>query len=294
MIKGAFAPFVFLDYNVTANNSSLITSQLISGTEPVIMGILNVTPDSFSDGGEFDHIDVAVARALEMQAQGASIIDIGGESTRPGAQPVDAEQEIDRVVPVIKAIRRQSDIPISIDTSKPAVMKVAIQAGANLVNDVNALRAAGAVECCAELGVPVCLMHMQGEPRTMQQSPEYSDVVTDVRDFLLARARACIDADITADQILLDPGFGFGKTLEHNLQLLSRLNEFCELDFPILVGFSRKSMLGAILDRPVDQRVIGGVAAAVIAYGKGARWFRVHDVAETSDALKVCEALDPA
>ena len=255
------------------------------------MGILNVTPDSFSDGGEFDHIETAVARALEMQKQGASIIDVGGESTRPGAQPVDAAQEIARVVPVIEAIRRQSDIPISIDTSKSAVMKAAVQAGANLINDVNALHAVGAVECCAELGVPVCLMHMQGEPRTMQQNPEYSDVVSDVRDFLLARARVCIDAGITADQILIDPGFGFGKTLEHNLQLLSRLNELCELNFPVLVGLSRKSMLGAILDRPVDQRVIGGVAAAVIAYGKGARWFRVHDVAETSDALKICEAL---
>ncbi|MCK4705889.1 MAG: dihydropteroate synthase [Gammaproteobacteria bacterium] len=255
------------------------------------MGILNVTPDSFSDGGEFDHIDAAVARALEMQIQGASIIDVGGESTRPGAQPVDAALEIARVVPVIEAIRRQSDIPISIDTSKSAVMKAAVQAGANLVNDVNALRVTGAVECCAELGVPVCLMHMKGEPRTMQQNPEYSDVVSDVRDFLLERARACIAEGIASDQILLDPGFGFGKTLEHNLQLLSRLNEFSELDFPILAGFSRKSMLGAILDRPVDQRVIGGVAAAVIAYGKGARWFRVHDVAETSDALKICEAL---
>ncbi|MDH5386861.1 MAG: dihydropteroate synthase [Gammaproteobacteria bacterium] len=255
------------------------------------MGILNVTPDSFSDGGEFDHIDAAVARALEMQAQGASMIDIGGESTRPGAQPVEASQEIERVVSVIEAIRRQSDIPISIDTSKPVVMKAAVQAGANMVNDVNALRAAGSVECCAELGVPVCLMHMQGEPRTMQKSPEYSDVMMDVRDFLLTRASICMDAGIAADQILLDPGFGFGKTLEHNLQLLSRLNELCELDFPVLVGFSRKSMLGTILDRPVDQRVIGGIAAAVIAYGKGARWFRVHDVAETSDALKICGAL---
>ena len=272
--------------------SSLITEQLIAGTMPVIMGILNVTPDSFSDGGEFDHVDAAVARALEMQAQGASMIDIGGESTRPGAQPVDAAQEIERVVPVTAAIRQQSEIPISIDTSKPEVMKAAVQAGANLVNDVNALQAEGAVECCAELAVPVCLMHMQGEPRTMQQNPEYKDVVIDVRDFLLERAQACIDAGIAQNQILLDPGFGFGKTLAHNLQLLSRLNEFCELDFPVLVGVSRKSMFGAILDRPVDERVIGSVAAAVIAYGKDARWFRVHDVVETSDALKICAVLD--
>ena len=272
--------------------SSLITEQLIAGTMPVIMGILNVTPDSFSDGGEFDRVDAAVARALEMQSQGASMIDIGGESTRPGAQPVDAAQEIERVVPVVKAIRQQSEIPISIDTSKPEVMKAAVQAGANLVNDVNALQAEGAVECCAELAVPVCLMHMQGEPRTMQQNPEYKDVVIDVRDFLQERAQVCIDAGIAQNQILLDPGFGFGKTLAHNLQLLSRLNEFCELDFPVLVGVSRKSMFGAILDRPVDERVIGSVAAAVIAYGKDARWFRVHDVVETSDALKICAVLD--
>ena len=272
--------------------NSLTASQLIAGDAPVIMGILNVTPDSFSDGGEFDRIDVAVAHALAMQAQGASIIDVGGESTRPGAQPVDASQEIARVVPVIEAIRRQSAIPISIDTSKPEVMKAAVKAGANLVNDVNALRAAGAVECCVELGVPVCLMHMQGEPRTMQQHPEYSDVVNDVRDFLLERVRVCVEAVIFPEQIVLDPGFGFGKTLQHNLQLLSRLDELCGLKFPLLVGVSRKSMLGAILDRAVDQRVIGGVAAAVIAYGKGARWFRVHDVAETNDALKICTALD--
>jgi len=277
---------------VTITSNSLTVSQLIAADVPVIMGILNVTPDSFSDGGEFDRIDAAVARALEMQSQGASIIDVGGESTRPGAQPVDVNQEIARVVPVIETIRRQSDIQISIDTSKPEVMKAAVMAGANLVNDVNALCAEGAVTCCAELSVPVCLMHMQGEPRTMQKNPEYSDVVNEVREFLLERARFCIEAGIAADQILLDPGFGFGKTLKHNLQLLSRLDELCALDFRVLVGFSRKSMLGAILDRAVDQRVIGGVAAAVIAYSKGARWFRVHDVAETSDALKVCMALN--
>ncbi|MDH5611588.1 MAG: dihydropteroate synthase [Gammaproteobacteria bacterium] len=278
--------------SVTITSNSLTVSQLIAADVPVIMGILNVTPDSFSDGGEFDRIDAAVARALEMQSQGASIIDVGGESTRPGAQPVDVNQEIARVVPVIETIRRQSDIQISIDTSKPEVMKAAVMAGANLVNDVNALCAEGAVTCCAELSVPVCLMHMQGEPRTMQKNPEYSDVVNEVREFLLERARFCIEAGIAADQILLDPGFGFGKTLKHNLQLLSRLDELCALDFRVLVGFSRKSMLGAILDRAVDQRVIGGVAAAVIAYSKGARWFRVHDVAETSDALKVCMALN--
>jgi dihydropteroate synthase len=276
---------------ITTSNSPDV-NQLMAARTPVIMGILNVTPDSFSDGGEFDHVDAAVARALAMQAQGALIIDVGGESTRPGAQPVTASQEIERVVPVIEAIRRCSDIPVSIDTSKAEVMAAAVHAGANLVNDVNALRAEGAVECCAELGVPVCLMHMQGEPRTMQQKPDYRGVVNEVRDFLLARVSCCVNAGIAANQIVLDPGFGFGKTLTHNLQLLARLNELCELDFPLLVGISRKSMLGAILDRAVDERVIGGVAAAVIAYGKGARWFRVHDVAETSDALKICMALD--
>jgi dihydropteroate synthase len=276
---------------ITTSNSPDV-NQLMAARTPVIMGILNVTPDSFSDGGEFEHVDAAVARALAMQAQGALIIDVGGESTRPGAQPVTASQEIERVVPVIEAIRRCSDIPVSIDTSKAEVMAAAVHAGANLVNDVNALRAEGAVECCAELGVPVCLMHMQGEPRTMQQKPDYRDVVNEVRDFLLARVSCCVNAGIAANQIVLDPGFGFGKTLTHNLQLLARLNELCELDFPLLVGISRKSMLGAILDRAVDERVIGGVAAAVIAYGKGARWFRVHDVAETSDALKICMALD--
>lgn len=271
--------------------TTLTIGQLMAGDAPVIMGILNVTPDSFSDGGEYDRVDAAVARALAMQAEGAQVIDVGGESTRPGAQPVNAEQEIERVVPVIEAIRRQSKVQISIDTSKPEVMAAAVRVGANLVNDVNALRAEGAVECCAELGVPVCLMHMQGEPRTMQQSPEYSDVVAEVRDFLLARAQCCMQAGIAVEQILLDPGFGFGKSLEHNIELFSRLSELCALDFPVLIGVSRKSMLGAILDRPVEQRLIGSVAAAVIAYGKGARWFRVHDVAETRDALELCRML---
>jgi dihydropteroate synthase len=264
----------------------------MAGDEPVIMGILNVTPDSFSDGGEYDRVDAAVARALAMQAEGAQVIDVGGESTRPGAQPVNAEQEIERVVPVIEAVRRQCEVQISIDTSKPEVMAAAVRAGANLVNDVKALRAEGAVECCAELGVSVCLMHMQGEPRTMQQSPEYSGVVAEVRDFLLARAQYCMEAGIAVEQILFDPGFGFGKSLEHNIELFSRLPELCALDFPVLIGVSRKSMLGTILDRPVEQRLIGSVAAAVIAYGKGARWFRVHDVAETRDALELCRVLD--
>ena len=270
--------------------------QLLTGKDPVIMGILNVTPDSFSDGGEFNRLESAVKHALQMQAEGAVIIDIGGESTRPDAQPVDVEQELSRVIPVIKSLREQSDVFISIDTSKPEVMRCAIEAGANMINDVNALRADGAIECCAELKVPVCLMHMQGEPRTMQQNPEYGDVVKEVAAFLLERAQKCAEAGISRDGIMLDPGFGFGKTLAHNVQLLSRLDDIVELDFPVLVGFSRKSMLGAILGqpnqpRPVNERLIASVTAAVIAYEKGARVFRVHDVAETADALKFCRAV---
>jgi len=257
----------------------------------IVMGILNVTPDSFSDGGQYDRVEQALEHALQMQREGADIIDIGGESTRPGADPVTAEQELDRVLPVIRAIRRESSIPISIDTSKPEVMRAAVAAGADMVNDVNALQAPDAVETCAELEVPVCLMHMQGEPRTMQQHPQYGDVVRDVSDFLRRRCQACIDAGIDRNKIVLDPGFGFGKTLQHNLVLLNGLETLCELELPLLVGISRKSMLGAILDRPVDERLYGGIAAAVIAHTRGARLFRVHDVAPTRDALALCDAL---
>ena len=256
------------------------------------MGILNVTPDSFSDGGDFDQVDAAVKHALDMQTEGADIIDVGGESTRPGAEPVSDEQEIQRVVPVVEAIREKTDVLISVDTSKPSVMRAAIQAGASLVNDVNALRAEGAVECCAELNVPVCLMHMKGEPRTMQQNPEYNNVVAEVSDFLQQRAQHCMEAGIPKQHIVIDPGFGFGKNLAQNVTLLNQLNAICELDFPVMVGISRKSMLGMILDRPVDERLIGSVAAAVIACYKGARLFRVHDVAATRDALRICTAVE--
>ncbi len=265
---------------------------LLSNPEPVVMGILNVTPDSFSDGGEYGSVEVAVEHALKMQDAGAAMVDIGGESTRPGASPVGVQQELERVIPVIEALRLRSDILVSIDTSKPEVMREAVLAGASLVNDVNALRAEGAIETCAELEVPVCLMHMQGEPRTMQQSPSYDDVIVDIRDFLLERAELCIQSGISKNRILIDPGFGFGKSLEHNLSLLSRLDELCKLDFPLLVGISRKSVIGAVLDRDVANRVTGSVAAAVIAHGKGARWFRVHDVEQTCDALKICEAVN--
>jgi dihydropteroate synthase len=270
------------------------TVELLSSDRPVIMGILNVTPDSFSDGGRFSSVELALARALEMRAQGADIIDIGGESTRPGAESVSTDEEIMRVIPVIAAIRQHSQVPISIDTSKPEVMCAAVAAGASLVNDVYALRAPGAIATCAELAVPVCLMHMQGEPRSMQQNPGYQNVVAEISEFLLARAQACIDHGIAKQHIILDPGFGFGKTTVHNLRMLAQIRIFCDSGFPILVGISRKSMLGAILDRAVEERLSGSIAAAVLAWQQGARFFRVHDVAETVDALRLCEAVTDA
>lgn len=257
----------------------------------IVMGILNVTPDSFSDGGQFDRVERALEHAMRMQQEGADIIDIGGESTRPGANAVTVDEELERVLPVIRALRQHSSLPISIDTSKPEVMRAAVAEGANMVNDVNALQAEGAVETCAELEVPVCLMHMQGEPRTMQQDPQYDDVVKDVAAYLQRRSIECIESGIHRHNIVIDPGFGFGKTLRHNLDLLNRLESISKLELPVLVGISRKSMLGAILDKPVAERLYAGIAAAVIAYNKGARLFRVHDVAPTRDALAVCDAL---
>lgn len=255
--------------------------------QPVIMGILNVTPDSFSDGGQFNTPDAALAHARRMYEAGARIIDVGGESTRPGAAPVTIDQELDRVLPVIERMRGALDVTISIDTSKPEVMRAAVASGAAMINDVRALRAPAAVEAARELNVPVCLMHMLGEPRTMQLNPQYDDVVTEVRDFLVGRAGACTEAGIPRDHVVIDPGFGFGKTLAHNLSLLGRLDTLVQTGYPVLVGLSRKSMLGAILDRPADQRVHGSVALALMAYLRGARIFRVHDVAATADALRV-------
>ncbi|OOZ73591.1 dihydropteroate synthase [Solemya velum gill symbiont] len=267
-------------------------NHVIDLSSPQVMGILNVTPDSFSDGGAFTQLDKALLQAEQMVSAGAAIIDIGGESTRPGAKAVTQQQELDRVLPVIEAVSQRLDTPVSIDTSKAVVMKEAVAAGASFVNDVNALRAEGAVETAADLGVPVCLMHMQGEPRTMQQAPHYEDVVADVSDFLLARAHACEAAGISATQIVIDPGFGFGKTLEHNLTLLQQFDQLCSLGYPLLAGISRKSMIGTLLgDRPADQRLHGSVAAAVIAAMKGARLLRVHDVAETVDAVKIVTAV---
>ncbi len=256
-----------------------------------IMGVLNVTPDSFSDGGRFIETSAAIEHAQQLIEQGADILDIGGESTRPGAARVSVDEEIERTIPIIEAIRRFSDIPISIDTSKAEVMTAAATAGVNMINDVWALRQPGALAAAAASGLPVCMMHMLGEPGTMQEKPVYRDVVAEVRQFLLERVEAALAAGIPAERLVIDPGFGFGKTLQHNLQLLNNLASFTELGYPLLVGISRKSMLGMILDKPVDQRLYGSISAAVIAAMAGADIIRVHDVTETRDALAIVRAL---
>jgi len=259
---------------------------------PLVMGIVNVTPDSFSDGGRYVDPSKAIAHAMEMVAEGADILDIGGESTRPGAAEVSVQAELDRIIPVLEALAKEVDVPISIDTSKPMVMREALSHGAGLLNDVRALQEAGALEVVAASDVPVCLMHMQGEPRTMQENPHYNDVVADISDFFRARMSACEQAGIARERILLDPGFGFGKTLEHNISLLANLDQFQELGCPLLVGLSRKRMIGSLLgDAPVDQRVTGSVSAAVIAAMKGAAIIRVHDVRPTVVALKIVAAI---
>ena len=258
-----------------------------------IMGILNVTPDSFSDGGIFLSRDAAVAHALTMVEEGADIIDVGGESTRPGAQAVSVQEELDRVIPVIEAIARAVPVPVSIDTSKPEVMRAAVAAGSGLINDVRALREPGALETAAALQVPVCLMHMQGEPRSMQQHPVYADVAVEVRDFLQERIHACVAAGIPRQRIVIDPGFGFGKSAEHNLELLRRLGELRTLGMPILAGLSRKSMIGALLGLPVAQRLHASVALALIAVQNGAAMLRVHDVRATREAIRMFEAVYP-
>ena len=251
------------------------------------MGVLNLTPDSFSDGGRFLDPCRALERALQMQREGADIIDCGGESTRPGARPVSVQEELDRVVPVIEALGRQVDALISVDTSKPEVMSAAVAAGAGMINDVLALRADGALGAAAKLGVPVCLMHMQGSPLTMQSAPSYDDVVSEVMRFLRERVGACLAAGLPGESLVVDPGFGFGKTLEHNLDLLRGLGRFAELGLPVLVGLSRKSLIGQILGKPVEERLYGSVAAALLAAEHGAHIIRVHDVGPTVDALEV-------
>jgi len=255
------------------------------------MGILNVTPDSFSDGSRYAALDAALERAACIVEEGATIIDVGGESTRPGAARVDGAVEIARVVPVIEGIAAISDIAISIDTSKPEVMAAAVAAGACIVNDVLALRAPGARPWAAASGVGVCLMHMQGEPRTMQDSPHYDDVVAEVAGFLARQRDACIEAGVDREAIALDPGIGFGKGLAHNLTLLKELSSFAALGAPVLVGVSRKSFIGRILGKPVDERLYGGLGLAALAAALGARIVRTHDVAATRDAIGMVSAV---
>jgi len=265
--------------------------KLLDLSQPQIMGILNVTPDSFSDGGDFYSITTALERARRMVDEGAAIIDVGGESTRPGAQPVTLDEELRRVLPVIEALHDTLPVPVSVDTRKPQVMRAAVAAGAGMINDVNALRAEGATGVAADLGVPVCLMHMQGEPESMQTAPRYTDVVDEVIGFLLDRASDCLEAGVSRERILLDPGFGFGKTAGHNLRLLRHLDRLTGLGYPVLVGLSRKSLIGQVLGLPVDKRLYPGVALAVLAVWQGAAIVRCHDVRETREAIRMCQAV---
>lgn len=266
---------------ITANNKTLDLSQTH------VMGIVNVTPDSFSDGGQYCRLEDALTQAKHMIDAGVTIIDIGGESTRPGAPDVEIEQELARVIPLIKAIRAQSDVWISIDTSKAEVMRQAVNAGADLINDVRALQEPGALEVAAQAGVPICLMHMQGQPRTMQASPHYDDLLTEVGEFLQQRIEACEAVGIHRQQLILDPGFGFGKTLEHNYHMLAHLEQFHQFGLPLLAGMSRKSMLFKLLDKKPVECVAASVSCATIAAMKGAQIIRVHDFEQTLDAIKI-------
>jgi len=258
---------------------------------PLVMGIVNVTPDSFSDGGRFLVAPRALEHALRLREDGADLIDIGGESTRPGASPVSESDELARVIPLVEALAAQGTA-VAVDTRKPAVMRAAIAAGAAMINDIGALTALGAIDACAASDVGVCLMHMQGEPGTMQQAPVYRDVVAEVRDFLVARARACEAAGIARERIVIDPGFGFGKTLAHNLALLRSIGSLAATGYPVLAGLSRKSSLGEITGRGVGDRLPASLAAALAAVARGAAIVRVHDVRETVDALKIWLAVD--
>ncbi|MEA3181505.1 MAG: dihydropteroate synthase [Gammaproteobacteria bacterium] len=272
--------------------------QTIDLTQPVVMGVLNVTPDSFSDGGKFLDIAAAVAHGLRMVEEGAAIIDVGGESTRPGADPVSVEAEIRRVIPVVEQLRAKTNAVISVDTSKPQVIRAAAEAGAGLINDVRALSEEGALEAAAGTQCAVCVMHMQGDPRSMQLAPHYADVVNEVKAFLAERVRACRAAGIAAERIVIDPGFGFGKTLEHNLELLRYLRELGSQpsgpEWPIMVGLSRKSIVGRLTGRSSGERVHGSVALALMAVINGADIIRVHDVGPTVDALKTFAAVQGA
>ncbi|AOF54334.1 dihydropteroate synthase [Rodentibacter caecimuris] len=261
---------------------------------PQIMGILNFTPDSFSDSGKFFTLDKALFQVEKMLNEGANIIDIGGESTRPMANEVSEQEELLRVIPLVEAVRKRFDCWISVDSSKAIVMQEAAKIGMDLINDIRSLQEPNALQVAAELDLPVCIMHMQGQPSTMQTNPQYQDVVQDVLTFLRERSEQCITAGIRKENLIWDMGFGFGKTVQHNYKLLQQLNRFCEEGYPVLAGLSRKSMIGAVLDKPVDERMTGSVAGALIAAQHGAKILRVHDVAATSDALKVWLATEHA
>jgi len=259
---------------------------------PQIMGILNVTPDSFSDGGRFFSMDSAMQQARQIIAEGADIIDIGGESTRPNAQTVSVQEELDRVMPVVQKIRAEFPIAISVDTSKAQVMREAIAAGVDIINDVSALRYEGNLQAVAESKtVNICLMHMQGTPRSMQNNPHYQNVVKEVKNFLQARIQICLAAGIDSSRIFIDPGFGFGKTVAHNLQLINQLQILTQLNYPVLIGVSRKSTIGTVLNKPVDQRLYGGLALTALAVSKGAGIIRTHDVVATVDVVNMTQAV---
>ncbi len=262
--------------------------------EPLIMGILNVTPDSFSDGGQFNNFDAAIVQAKQMLADGVDIIDIGGESTRPGAAAVSEDEELQRVVPLIEKLSQEIDVPISIDTSKATVMYEAVQAGASMINDVYALQKDKALQTAAQLKVPVCLMHMQGSPETMQKNVQYKNITQEVFDFFEKRIEACLEFGLNKEHIIIDPGFGFGKHLQHNLELLNKLDLFVESGFPVLAGLSRKSMLGQITGKDVKNRLAASLAVAQIALQKGSQIIRVHDVAESKDMVRVLQAIKMA
>lgn len=269
-------------------------SRVLDLSHPQVMGILNVTPDSFSDGGRFAARDAALRHAAGMVAAGATLIDVGGESTRPGARPVSPVEELERVAPVVEAIAAELDVIISLDTSTPAVMREGARLGAGLINDVRSLRRDGALEAVADTGLPVCLMHMLGEPGSMQQNPQYHDVLAEVADFLAQRMVACEAAGISRERVVLDPGFGFAKTLAHNLSLFKHMEGLHALGRPLLVGVSRKSMIGQALGREVGERLYGGLALAALAVSKGACILRVHDVAETVDVVRMVAAVQLA
>ncbi len=265
---------------------------LIDLDRPQVMGILNVTPDSFSDGGCFLNVDDALRQAATMIDEGADLIDVGGESTRPGARETPLQEELDRIMPVIEGITTRFDVPVSIDTSKPEVMRFAVGAGASMINDIFALRLEGAIDAAVEARVAVCLMHMKGSPQNMQEAPVYERLPADIIDFLAERVQSCLSAGIGRDRLVVDPGFGFGKNDDHNLEILAKLNQFAELGLPLLVGLSRKRTLGNLSGKTAEHRMAAGVAAAIIAVEKGANIVRTHDVAETVDALKVLGAVN--